>query len=224
MSAAPKRCVTLKLATSLDGRIALSNGHSKWITGDRSRERVHRLRAAHDVILTGIGTVLADDPELTVRLPDFTGDQPGRVVLDTRLRTPDNSRLLEAGGPVLIACGGDVPAHSRATLEDRGASIEAFSRFDGPHISLKAVVERVRELGGERIMIEAGGKVAASALRHDLVDRIEWFRAPMLLGGDGMPVVSALGLERMDEAPIFSRVSAEVVGEDLHEIYERKAG
>ncbi|MEE2525024.1 RibD family protein [Hyphobacterium sp. HN65] len=224
MSGAPKRCVTLKLATSLDGRIALSDGTSKWITGEKSREQVHRLRADHDVVLTGIGTVLADDPELTARLPGYDGGQPGRVIVDTRLRTPESARILDNGGPVLIMCGGDVPAHSRAALEARGATVETLNRFDGPSLSLKAVIERVRALGGERIMIEAGGKLAASAIRNDLVDRIEWFRAPILLGGDGLPVVSVLGLERMDEAPIFTRVSVGESGEDLHEVYERKAG
>ena len=97
--------VTLKLATSLDGRIALSNGASKWITGEASREKVRQLRSDHDAILTGIGTVLADDPQMTVRLPDHSGEQPGRVVLDTRLRIPETAKLLEGEGNVLIFCG-----------------------------------------------------------------------------------------------------------------------
>lgn len=214
--------VTLKLATSLDGRIALANGQSQWITGGASRAAVHRLRSQHDVVLTGIGTVLADDPQLTVRLPGYDGKQPGRVVLDTRLRTPDTARLFETGGPLLLLCGADIPAHSRAALEARGAAVEVINRFDGPHVSLKAALQRIRELEGERILIEAGARVAASAIKHGIVDWIEWFRAPIILGGDGFPAMAALGLERLDEAPIFERVSVAECGADLHETYTRK--
>lgn len=214
--------VTLKLATSLDGRIALSNGQSQWITGEAARAAVHQLRSEQDVVLTGVGTVLADDPQLTVRLPDYKGSQPGRVILDTRLRTPDTARLFDAGGPLLFLCSADVPAHSRAALEARGAAVDIINRFDGPHISLKAALQRIRELEGERILIEAGARVAASAIKLDLVDRIEWFRAPVFLGGDGWPVLAALGLERLDEAPIFERISISECGADLHETYTRK--
>ncbi|WP_421791726.1 RibD family protein [Hyphobacterium sp.] len=214
--------VTLKLATSLDGRIALFNGASQWITGEAAREKVHQLRSEHDVILTGIGTVLADDPQMTVRLPGYDGDQPGRVVLDTRLRLPETAKLLNGeGGMVLVFCGGDVPAGHQAAIEAKGAVVEPMNRFDGPSISLKAAIARIRELGGDNIMIEAGAKIAASALKHDLVDRIEWFRAPMVLGGDGLPVFAALGLERLDEAPIFQRVGVTECGADLHESYQK---
>lgn len=222
MSPAPTRCVTLKLATSLDGRIALANGASRWITGEAARARVHQMRADHDVVLTGIGTVLADDPQLTVRLPGFNGQQPGRVVLDTRLRLPESASLLGEGGPVLVICGSDVPAHARAAIAAKGARVETLNRFDGPSVSLAAAIDCVRALDGNRILIEAGGRLAASALRQGLVDRIEWFRAPILLGGDSIPVVAALGLERLDEAPMFTRVSLEAVGDDIHEVYLRK--
>lgn len=213
--------VTLKLATSLDGRIALSNGASRWITGDASRARVHELRRDHDVIVTGIGTVLADDPEMTVRLPDYKGDQPGRVVLDTRLRIPEESKILKADGKVLVLCGRDVPASSRATIQAKSAVVETIRRFEGPSISIGAAINRVRELRASTIMIEAGARLSASALKHELVDRIEWFRSPIVLGGDGLPVFAALGLERLDEAPIFERVSVAECGADLHETYQR---
>ena len=222
MSTAGKCRVTLKLATSLDGRIALGNGASQWITGEAAREDVHRLRSEHDVVLSGIGTVLADDPRFTVRLPDFSGKQPGRMILDTRLRTPETARLFEAGGPILIVCGKDVPAHSRAALVAKGATVEGVSRFDGPSVSLRASIDLAQDLGAETIMIEAGAKLAASAIKHDLVDQIEWYRAPVILGGDGWPVVAALGLERLDEAPIFQRIAVCEIGPDLRESYERR--
>jgi len=216
------RRVTLKLATSLDGRIALASGQSQWITGEESRQAVHHLRSEHDVILTGVGTVLADDPKFTVRLPNYSGVQPGRVVLDTHLRTPDISRMFNDGGPLLFICGADVPVHSRAALEAKGANVVGINRYDGPHISLKAAIDRIVELDGRAIMIEAGSRIAASAFKLNLVDQIEWFRAPKLLGGDGMPVVAALGLERLDEAPIFERTNIVECGQDLHETYIRK--
>jgi diaminohydroxyphosphoribosylaminopyrimidine deaminase / 5-amino-6-(5-phosphoribosylamino)uracil reductase len=222
MTESRNRRVTLKLATSLDGRIALANGASRWITGSESREAVHQLRAAHDVVLTGIGTILADDPQLTVRLPDYDGPQPGRVILDTRLRISPDARVFANSGPTMIFCGPDVPTHSKTAIESRGASVEPISRYDGPSVSFKSVLERVRALDGQSVMIEAGSKIAASALKHGLVDIIEWFRAPIVLGGDGFPVIAALGLERLDEAPIFSRVSVSECGDDLHERYERK--
>ncbi|GJL96681.1 MAG: hypothetical protein DHS20C06_04980 [Hyphobacterium sp.] len=222
MTVSSTRCVTLKLATSLDGRIALSNGVSKWITGPEARESVHRLRAAHDVVLTGIGTILADDPAFTVRLPDHDGRQPGRVVLDTRLRMPANALILDNAAPTIVFCGHDIPAHSRTAIENRGVTVESISRYDGPSVSIRSVLDRVRELDGDSVMIEAGSKIAASALSHGLVDAIEWFRAPIVLGGDGLPVFAALGLERLDEVPTFRRVGVSECGVDLHERYERR--
>lgn len=222
MTESSTRRVTLKLATSLDGRIALGNGESKWITSPESREGVHRLRAAHDVIVTGIGTVLADDPQFTVRLPGYEGQQPGIAILDTRLRIPPQARLFTGSAPTMVFCGHDVPAHARADIESQGATVESVTRYDGPSVSLKSVLDRVRALNGDRVMIEAGGRIAASALKHDLIDTIEWFRAPIILGGDGLSVFAALGLERLDEAPTFQRVSVSECGADLHERYERK--
>ena len=214
--------VTLKLATSLDGRIALANGASQWITSEESRQATHLLRCQHDVILTGVGTVLADDPQYTVRLPAYGGDQPGRVVMDTHLRTPNTARLFNDGGPLLFICGADVPTHSRAALETKGATVVAINRYDGQHISLKAAIDRIVELEGKAIMIEAGSRIAASAIKLDVVDQIEWFRAPKLLGGDGISVMAALGLERLDEAPMFERAGISECGPDLHETYIRR--
>jgi diaminohydroxyphosphoribosylaminopyrimidine deaminase/5-amino-6-(5-phosphoribosylamino)uracil reductase len=214
--------VTLKLATSLDGRIALANGASQWITGPDARAEVHRLRAAHDAVMTGIGTVLADDPLMSARIEGEETDQPRRIVLDTHLKiSPDAKMLNDAeGGPVRVYCGGSVPVHLRDRVAAK-AEVVALNRYDGPSISLKSVLEH---LAGERIesvMIEAGGKLAGAAMRSGLVDRIEWFRAPILLGGDARSAIDSLGLERLDEAPIFSRKSVTECGDDLWESYER---
>lgn len=214
--------VTLKLATSLDGRIALANGASKWITGDAARAEVHRLRAAHDAVVTGIGTVLADDPLMSARIEGETPDQPRRIVLDTHLKiSPDAMILNDAeGGPVTVFCGGGVPVHLRDRIAAK-AEVVALNRYDGPSISLKSVLEHLGGEGAETVLIEAGGKMAGAAMRSGLVDRIEWFRAPMLLGGDARGAIDSLGLERLDEAPIFSRTSVAECGDDLWESYER---
>jgi diaminohydroxyphosphoribosylaminopyrimidine deaminase/5-amino-6-(5-phosphoribosylamino)uracil reductase len=202
--------VTLKLATSLDGRIATASGESKWITGEAARLEGHRLRAAHDAILVGVETVLADDPELTARLPGRPVDQPLRVVLDSRLRTPATARV--ASGDTLILTASEPVAIGSATVEQ----VEALDGRPAP----AAVLAAVRRKGAASVLIEGGGQVAASFLRAGLVDRIEWFRAPILLGGDGRPCVAALALAKLADAPKFRRLSAEPVGDDLWERYD----
>ncbi len=203
--------VTLKLATSLDGRIATASGESKWITGEAARLEGHRLRARHDAILVGIGTVLADDPALTVRLPDHTGPQPLRVVLDSRLRTPATAQV--AGGTSLIFT--TAPAHPVGEAE-----VVEVVEVDG-RPNLHAALDILHARGVRSVLIEGGGEVAASFLRENLIDRLEWFRAPILLGSEGRPCVAALSLAKLADAPKFRRISAEVVGDDLWERLER---
>lgn len=202
--------VTLKLATSLDGRIATASGESKWITGEAARLEGHRLRASHDAILVGIETVLADDPELTARLPGRPVDQPLRVVLDSRLRTPATARV--ATGDTLILTASDPVAIGSATVEQ----VETLDGRPAP----TAVLAAIHRKGAASVLIEGGGQVAAAFLRAGLVDRIEWFRAPVLLGAEGRPCVAALSLAKLADAPKFRRLSAEPVGDDLWERYD----
>lgn len=211
--------VTLKLATSLDGRIALADGRSKWITGPEAREQVHRMRAAHDAVLTGVGTILADDPQMTARPGGETAaTQPIRAVLDTHLRTPPDARLFRAGPAVVFHTGekGAPPA-----LCDAGARLERVPAGPDGRADLPAALKALSAMGAASVMIEAGGRVAGAALRATLVDRIEWFRAPKLIGGDGAPCVAELGLESLDDATIFTRTQARPIGADLWETYER---
>jgi diaminohydroxyphosphoribosylaminopyrimidine deaminase / 5-amino-6-(5-phosphoribosylamino)uracil reductase len=202
--------VTLKLATSLDGRIATVSGESQWITSEAARLEGHRLRASHDAILVGIETVLADDPELTARLPGRSVDQPLRVVLDSRLRTPDTAKV--ATGNTLIL----TTAEPRPIGE---AKVQAVRGEDG-RPTPDAVLSVLAQQGIASVLIEGGGQVAASFLRACLVDRIEWFRAPILLGAEGRPCVAALALAKLADAPKFRRLSAEPVGDDLWERYD----
>ena len=211
--------VTLKLATSLDGRIATGRGESRWITGEASREQVHRLRAEHDAVLVGIETALADDPELTVRLPGHNGPQPARVVLDSRQRlTPDCK---------LVKTAREIPTYIIATTEPDPTLVAAGVRVlqvravgeDRPE--LKSVVQALEQEGLSSLLVEGGGQVAASFLRCGLVDAIEWFRAPILIGGEGRPGVGALALAGLADAPHFRRVEVREVGDDLWERYAR---
>lgn len=215
--------VTLKLATSLDGRIALANGQSKWITSDEARAEVHRLRAAHDAVIVGSETVLADDPELTARTTPMPEKQPLRVVADSRGRVPATAKLFSTleMGPVAVA-----------TLEtmdlDRWPSTQGLQFWMLPagessaSVSLVEMMNSATRAGVTSMMVEGGGQLAASFVRAGLVDRIEWFRAPMLLGGDGRPCLGALGLETLDMAPQFSRTSVREIGPDLWESYVRR--
>lgn len=203
--------VTLKLATSLDGRIATASGESQWITGEEARLEGHRLRASHDAILVGVETVLKDDPELTARLPRRSVDQPLRVVLDSRLRTPPTARL--AGENTLILTSDEPHAIGVARVQQVAAE-------DGrPAIS--AVLSVLSAAGVTSVLIEGGGRVAASFLKAGAVHRLEWFRAPILLGGEGRPCVAGLALANLAKAPKFRRLSVQLVGDDLWERYER---
>jgi diaminohydroxyphosphoribosylaminopyrimidine deaminase/5-amino-6-(5-phosphoribosylamino)uracil reductase len=211
--------VTLKLATSLDGRIATGAGQSKWITGEPSREMVHRLRADHDAVLVGVETALADDPELTVRLAGFNGRQPARVVLDSRQRLSPACKL--------VATAREIPTYVVATTDPDPALVEAGVRVlqvravgeDRPE--LKTVVAALAAEGLERLFVEGGGQVAASFLRCGLVERLEWFRAPMVIGGEGRPGVGALAVSGLADAPHFRRTEVRELGDDLWERYER---
>ena len=203
--------VTLKLATSLDGRIATASGESQWITGEAARLEGHRLRASHDAILVGIETVLADDPELTARLPGRPVDQPLRVVLDSRLRTPPTARV--ASGDTLILTVSEPAPIGTAAVE----RVEA----DHGRPSVTACLAALKRRGVSSVLIEGGGLVAASFLRAGLVDWLEWFRAPILLGAEGRPCVAGLALARLSDAPGFRRLAVEPCGDDLWERYER---
>ena len=211
--------ITLKLATSLDARIATAAGESRWITGPESREQVHRLRAQHDAVVVGIETALADDPELTVRLPGYNGRQPARVVLDSRQRL--------SAGCKLVQTAREIPTFVVATAEPDPALIAAGVRVltvpaigeDRPE--LKSVVEALAVAGLSSLFVEGGGQVAGSFLRCGLVDAIEWFRAPIVIGGEGRPAVGALAVAALGEAPHFRRVEVTQLGDDLWERYAR---
>jgi len=211
--------VRVKLAMSLDGRTALANGESRWITGEAARNDVQRWRARSSAVLTGVGTVLADDPRLDVRLPDETPGrarrQPLRVVLDTRLRTPLASRLLQTGGEVLILTGVAAPDDARAvSLAAHGARLESLPTADG-RLALPAVLDRLGELELNEVLVEAGATLAGELLRQWLIDELLLYVGPRLLGPDGRSLVTLPKLAGLAAAPAFAFFEMQQVGEDL---------
>jgi diaminohydroxyphosphoribosylaminopyrimidine deaminase/5-amino-6-(5-phosphoribosylamino)uracil reductase len=210
--------VTLKLATSLDGRIATATGESRWITGERAREEVHRLRLVHLSVMVGVETVIADDPDLTVRLGGNVGIQPRRIVLDTRQRIPLTSKLVKTADRIPTIVVSAKPSNKRLT--DAGVTVLQAAESDG-RVDPKSALAVLEANNVWAVMIEGGGQVAASFLSAGLVDAIEWFRAPIVLGDEGRPAVGDLYVNRLNAAPRFKRVDVQTLGDDLWERYER---
>ncbi|MEE3625089.1 bifunctional diaminohydroxyphosphoribosylaminopyrimidine deaminase/5-amino-6-(5-phosphoribosylamino)uracil reductase RibD [Nitrospirillum sp. BR 11752] len=215
--------VTLKLATTLDGRIATKAHESQWITGPVARSWGHGLRATHDAIMVGIGTALADDPELTCRLPGLEDRSPVRIVVDSRLRLPLTSRLVRDARrvPVWVAtlAGGD--AHRRRAYQDCGVEVIEIEPDAGGVMPLRAVLAALGGRGLTRVLVEGGAQLAASLFKEDLVDRLEWYRAAKVIGGDGLAAAQGFGLERLDGAPRFTCVDVRAAGDDKAESYRR---
>ncbi|MDP9001487.1 MAG: bifunctional diaminohydroxyphosphoribosylaminopyrimidine deaminase/5-amino-6-(5-phosphoribosylamino)uracil reductase RibD [Myxococcota bacterium] len=209
--------LVLKLALSLDGRIASRTGASKWVTGPEARARVHLLRAHHDAVMIGIGTVLADDPRLTVR--DAPGVSPLRVVLDTKLRLPIASRMVQSAReiPTWVVCTTDAPSSAEEELVERGVEVirappSAEGRID-PLAALKFLGSR----GIVSVMIEGGAELAGSVLAGMVVDELHAFIAPILLGPRGRPgAVDWAGPATPAEAPSIIDPQWEVCGVDAH--------
>jgi diaminohydroxyphosphoribosylaminopyrimidine deaminase/5-amino-6-(5-phosphoribosylamino)uracil reductase len=192
-----KPYVTLKLAASLDGKIATASGDSRWITGEKSRAFVHRLRAEHDAVLVGAGTVLVDDPELTCR--GARGRNPLRVVLDGRLRSPLEARVFRTSiAPTLVLTSERASRRKVAALQARGVEVERLG--GAAELPWEAVLAALGKRGLLAVLVEGGAEVAAKALAARGVDRLLVFFAPLLIGGDGRPMLGSLGVRRLAEA------------------------
>jgi diaminohydroxyphosphoribosylaminopyrimidine deaminase / 5-amino-6-(5-phosphoribosylamino)uracil reductase len=192
--------VTLKLAASLDGRIATSTGDSRWITGAVSRRFVHRLRAEHDAILVGAETVIHDDPDLTCRLRG--GRNPLRVVLDGRARIPPTARVVTtcAVAPTVVVAGRDAPAARVLRLERAGVEVVRLPASAG-RISFRRVLRALGRRGLCSVLVEGGATVAAAAIAAGGVDRLLAFYAPTLIGADGRPMLGELAVRYLRQAP-----------------------
>lgn len=214
--------VTLKVASTLDGRIATRTGESRWITGDASRAEVHRMRAASDAVLVGTATAAADDPMLTVRLPGYDDRQPVRIVLDARLELPASLALFrtarEVATWVVVTRGGDPSARRR--LEEAGCEIVDVDADAEGRLPLADVLRALGASGLTRLLIEGGARLSAALLAGGLVDRLEWFRAPLVIGGDGVPAIGPLGVAQLAEARRLVRTGMRAFGQDSLETYE----
>ncbi len=221
--AAGRPLVTLKLATSLDGRIATAGGESRWITGPAARARAHLMRATHDAVMVGSNTVLADDPELTCRLSGLEDRSPVRIVVDGNQRVPLTARVVTdaARAPTwfLVRAGGD--EERRRALAQTGVEAIDVPAGAGGFVDLARALALLGQRGLTRLMVEGGGRLAAALLDADLVDRIAWFRAPVLIGGDGRQAVASLAATTLAAAPRFERLTLEQIGEDVLETLTR---
>ncbi|NBD29389.1 MAG: bifunctional diaminohydroxyphosphoribosylaminopyrimidine deaminase/5-amino-6-(5-phosphoribosylamino)uracil reductase RibD [Alphaproteobacteria bacterium] len=206
--------VTLKLASSFDGRIATATGESRWITGPLARRAVHAMRAHHDAVLVGAGTVRADDPALTVRglgpIP-----QPVRIVASRRLDLPDGRLVATMDEAPLWLCHGDDAAPARRDAwQDRGARLVRCGVAQR-QIDPADMLGRLGAAGLTSVFCEGGGAMAASLLSAGLVDEVVGFTAGVMLGAEGTPGLGAMGLEALAEAPRFDLVESRAIGSDL---------
>lgn len=216
--------VTLKLATTLDGRIATRTGESRWITGEDARRAAHGLRGRHDGVLAGIGTVVTDDPDLTCRIPGYTRLPTVRIVADSGLRTPLTARVVATAATAptwILAAPGHDPARA-AAMRAAGVEVIEVARSE-TGVDLRASLAALGERGLTRVLAEGGARLAAALLRDDLVDRIAWFHAPALLGADARAAAEALGVANLADMRRFRRVSLRPVGEDMLSEYARIA-
>jgi diaminohydroxyphosphoribosylaminopyrimidine deaminase/5-amino-6-(5-phosphoribosylamino)uracil reductase len=211
----------VKLAISLDGRTALADGTSQWISAAASRADVQRWRARSSAILTGIGTVLGDDPSLNVRDPALESVlQPQRIIVDSALRTPVDARLLGLPGQVRIFFV-DASADTRTALESAGAVVEKLPGVDG-RVDLHVLLRRLGELEINELTVEAGPALCGALLSQHLVDELLVYQAAHVLGSDGRGMFNIPALTQMQDRPAFDLVDTRRTGDDLRLIYRRK--
>ena len=216
--------VVLKIATTLDGKIATGKGDSQWITGPEARHRAHMMRARKDGVLVGSGTALADDPNLSCRVPGLEDRSPLRIVMDGRLRLPLTYTLVKTAREVpslLVSLKGAdkdrLKAFEQAGVETLLVGADGAGRPD--------VAEMLRALGKRglnRLMIEGGSHLGASMLRAGFVDRIAWFRAASVMGADGLHAIAPFGVEKLTQMPRFERIGHEILGQDCLDIFARR--
>ncbi len=207
--------VTLKIAETLDGRIATASGESKWITGEEARREGHHLRDGNDAILVGINTVLKDDPALTTRLPK--GRDPLRVVVDSRLRIPLKAKVLtqRSGAPTIVASLGRAPKAKRTALQKAGIEVVTTREKDG-RVDLRDLMKQLGKRGVMSVLIEGGSEINASALKTGIVDKVVIFVAPMLMSGrDSKGCIGGASPARLSSAVALRDMTVRPVGKDL---------
>ena len=238
--------VTLKLATTLDGRIATHTGESRWITGPEARQAVHALRGQHDGVLVGADTLATDDPDLTCRIPGYAHRPTIRIVADSRLRTSLSARIVatahqnpswilyhtdslpDGTDPADYKPGEIIPSRAQRLAEAGARCIlvpaAAAALAGDPGIDLAQALRALGTRGLTRILAEGGARLAAALLRADLVDRIVWFHAPGVIGADGVPALAILGVDALAAMPRFTPIQPpRAVGADVMTVLSRIA-
>lgn len=213
--------VTLKLAATLDGRIATRTGASRWITGPAARRAVHALRGRHDAVMVGAGTAMTDDPDLACRLPGFAHRPTVRIVADSRLGLKHSARLVTTAHehPTWVlyhtdsvsdavsatdAVPGDIlPSRAQRLAEADVRCVPVPAHQSEPGLDLPAALRALATRGLTRVLVEGGARLASALLRADLVDRLVWFSAPGMIGGDGLPAIQGLDVDRLDQMKRF---------------------
>ncbi len=213
--------VTLKVAASLDGRVATASGHSKWITGPAARRLGHLLRATHDAIAVGSGTVAADNPALTCRLPGLAHRSPIRIVFSSSDTVDASSRLVQDAGkpPTWIVMSAAAKGPHRKALEKAGAKILEVGDGTQTKINIRSALAGLAEQGVTRLLVEGGPRLATAFLRAGLVDRVAWFAAPRILGGDAIPALAGLGVEKVADGVVLEHVESIGVGDDMLQVF-----
>jgi diaminohydroxyphosphoribosylaminopyrimidine deaminase/5-amino-6-(5-phosphoribosylamino)uracil reductase len=216
--------VTLKLATTLDGRIATASGESKWISAEPARRMVHAMRGRHDAVMVGVNTVLADNPDLTCRLEGARATPGLRIIADSRLRTPLTARVVAtaASNPTLFIMQETTEPARRDALLGLGIRVIEVAGTEAG-IDLAAAMARLGDEGVNTVLVEGGATLAAALLQADLVDRVAWFHAPSVMGGDGLAAVRPFGIRHLGAMPRFERASATPVGPDMLTEFRRAA-
>ena len=214
-----------KTATSADGKIATADGHSKWITGPQARQTGHLLRAQHDAIMVGIGTALADDPDLTCRLPGLAHASPIRIVVDSQLRLPMSHKLVTSAArhATWICTTPDAAQDKASALEQAGVKVMICKADAERKLDPEQLAHSLCEEGITRVLIEGGASLSSSFLRHDLVDQIYWFRAPKTIGYDGLPASHVLDITKLNETSAFTHRRTYDMEPDKLEVFDRNA-
>ncbi len=214
--------VTLKVATSVDGRIATAAGESRWITGPPARRLTHAMRFRHDAVLIGAGTARIDDPRLTIRGLGVT-HQPVRVVLSRRLDLPSDGWLARTASvnPVWLCHGPGLDSNSRNAWEARGARLFEIPVASNGQLDLTLALHALGSAGLTRLFCEGGGTLAASLLSSDVVDQLVVFSAGLAIGAEGVPVIGAIGVERLADARRFRLLESRSVGGDIEHLWSR---
>lgn len=217
--------VALKTATSLDGKIALANGESQWITGPEARQYAHRMRAEFDAVMVGSGTARQDDPSLTCRLPGYAAPSPVRIVVasDPDAAVARDANLRDGAAETWLICPADIQAADPDWVAGSGIAatlpvpVDARGKLD-----LSAALKRLGQRGVTRVMVEGGGALAASLLRADLVDELHWARAPKIIGAEGLPAIGGLELTRLAQSEGFRLDRVLGLGADEVAVYTRR--